>query len=162
MRRIFGTVAVVLVLVLASGGVARAACGIGSHIWEGRNGAIPWLLASTTNFWTFKVISTTFGLAGCTDADNWFTNDTDARVRHFASNNFDRLAEEMAKGEGEHLAALAHLLGMYEQDRVHFQGFVQQNFSTLLSHDHIAADEMLTTLASLMAEDERLSAYVHG
>jgi len=154
MKTISRTLILALVLALAPAGVAQAACGIGSKLWEGSDGALPWLAASVTNMWTMKSISTTFEIGGCTEKDNLF--------KRFASANFDHLAVEMARGEGEHLDVFARLLQVREEDRAHFRAFTQQNVPTLFSHDDVTVDEMLSGLDRLMAEDERLSGYVRG
>ena len=155
-------ISVALVLLLVSPVSALAACGIGSKLWQGRSGVAAKVVASITNLFTFKGISTTFGLAGCTDADNIFTDSRDAKVRHFASQKFDRLAEDMARGQGEHLDALSHLLQIHEGDRQDFQAFAQRNFAALFAHDQVTVGEWLETLARLMAEDEKLRGYVPG
>ena len=143
-----------LALTLAPAGVAQAACGVGTTIWEGRSGTIPWLAALTTDIWTMKGISTTFEIFGCTEKDNL--------LKRYSSANFDHLAVEMARGEGEHLEVFAYLLQVPEEDRAHFRAFAQRNVPELFPHDHVTVDEMLSTLDRLMAEDERLSAYVRG
>ena len=154
MKTISRTFAMVLLLALVRVGVARAACGIGNKIWEGHEGALPWLAASTTNVWTMKAISTTFEIAGCKEEDNLF--------KRFASANFDHLAVEMARGEGEHLDVFAQLLQVREEDHAYFREFTQKHVPTLFSHDDVTVDEMLSMLDCLMAEDERLSDYVLG
>jgi hypothetical protein len=141
-----------LVLALAPAGAAQAACGIGTTIWQGRQGAVPWLAALTTDFWTFKGISTTFEIAGCTEKDNLLKRLTSAKVRHYAGNNFDRLAVDMARGEGEHLDAFAHLWQVDEEDRA--------EFTTL--HDNVTVAEFLSELVRLMVEHETLSRYVQS
>ena len=150
------------ILSLAAAGTAQAACGIGSNIWEGDDRTSAKILASLTNFWTAKGISTTFGLAGCTDEDNLLKRASSQKVRHFASGTLYHLAVEMARGEGENLDAFAQLLLVREEDRAHFRSFVQANFSALVSHDHISADELLDNLDRLMSQDAELSGYVTG
>jgi hypothetical protein len=147
---------------LAPTGIARAACGIGSTIWEGYDGTGPWLLALTTDIFTFKGISTTFEIAGCTEKNNIFKKVASAEVRHYASSNFDRLAEDMARGQGEHLEAFAHLSQIGEEDRAAFTALAQENFEVLIAHDNVTVAEFLTTLFDLMAEHKTLSRYVQS
>ncbi len=144
---------------LGSASASQAACGIGSNIWEGDDRTIAKVAASLTNFWTAKGISTTFGLAGCTEDDNLLKQASNERLRHFASRNLDHLAIEMARGEGENLDAFAHLLSVRPQDRAHFRSFVQRNLADLLTHDHVSSDELLANLNRLMAQDNELSDY---
>jgi hypothetical protein len=151
-----------LVLALASAGAAQAACGVGTTIWQGRTGTGPWLAALTTDFWTFKGISTTFEIAGCTAKDNLFKKVASAKVRHYASNNFDRLASDIARGGGEHLDAFAHLLQIGDEDRAELTTLAQDNFDVLFSHDNVSVAEFLAELVHLMAERETLSRYVQS
>jgi hypothetical protein len=156
------TFVLALAFALAPTSIARAACGIGSKIWEGSDGTVPWLLALTTDFWTFKGISTTFEILGCTEKDNIFKSAANEKVRDYASSNFDRLAEDMARGQGEHLEAFAHLLQIGEEDRAAFTALAQENFDVLIAHDNVTVAEFLTTLADLMAEHKSLSRYVQS
>lgn len=157
MRMISTTMIVAAALAVASVSPARAACGIGSQIWEGNDGWIPWLAASVTNFWTMKGISTTLEIVGCTEDDNLLK-----KAFGYAQDNMDGLAVDMSRGEGEHVEALAHLLEVGEEDRRYFGTFLQANLEALLSHDRVSAGELLATLGQLMAADETLSRYVEG
>jgi len=156
------TFVLALALALAPTGTARAGCGVGTTIWEGYSGPIPWLLALTTDFFTFKGISTTFEILGCTPKDNIFRGLASAEVRHYASSNFDRLAEDMARGQGEHLEAFAHLLQINQEDRAAFTALTQENLDVLIAHDNVTVAEFLTTLFDLMAEHKTLSRYVQS
>jgi hypothetical protein len=154
-------------VMLAHGRDASAkACGIGSQIWEGNPGLVARVLAFTTNFWTMKGISTTFEISGCTEKDNWLKKGADkvtqARIEHFASENLDHLALEMAVGRGEHLDALAHLIELRAEDEVAFRSLAQSHFEVLFPNDQTTSLEMLQTLARLMSESPVLAAYVES
>ena len=148
-------------LALVPSSTALAACGIGSTIWEGNNGTGAKLLAFTTNFWTLKGISTTFEIAGCGPENNLFRRaSTDAKIRHYASQNLDHLAADMARGRGEHVDVFAHLLELSVEHSVVFRSLAQDNFETLFPHDHVTSEEMLGTLRRLMLGTGVLSDYV--
>ena len=154
-------------VMLASGREASArACGIGSQIWEGNSGLAARALAFTTNFWTLKGISTILEISGCTESDNWFKKGVDkvsqARIEHFASENLDHLAQEMAAGRGEHLDVLGHLIEIRAEDEVAFRSLAQSHFEVLFPNDQTNSSEMLQTLARLMSENPVLSAYVES
>ena len=160
-----GTViAVVLggMLALLPASLAQATCGVGNRIWEGNSGTGAKLLASTTNFWTFKAISTTFGIAGCKKGEKLVLNAPDEKVLHFASRNLDRLARDMSRGRGEHLDALTTLMQVEETDRAAFQSLTKHNFAALFPSDDVTVGEFLVTLDRLVAEDETLSVYARG
>jgi len=149
------------VLALAPAGSAIAACGIGTKIW-GNEGLGRKIVAFTTNYLTFKAISTTFEMTGCTEDDNLFKKISSAKLRYYASQNLDHLATDFARGRGEHLDAIAHLIQIQVEDRDHFQTLAQNHFEYLFPHDHVTAGEMLEQLSQLMAADDALARYVEG
>ena len=161
MKGISSLIILALVLVLAPVGSAQATCGIGSQIWEGDTSLGATVLASLTNFWTFKAISTTFNIAGCKEGDTLFGG-FDAKVHHFAIANFDRLARDMARGSGEHLDAFATLMQVSHDDQPEFRSLAKENFALLFPHDRVTVGELLVTLDRLMAEDEKLSGHVES
>lgn len=151
-------IVVCVTAVTASGALAE--CGIGSKIWAGRSGTLPWLAALTTNIWTFKAVSTTFEIMGCGPSDNWLRKLASAEVRHYASTNFDRLAEDVARGDGETLDGFARLIGVESEARSEFNGFAQERFVDLFPHDEVTVDEFLAALARSMAADDRFVEYL--
>jgi hypothetical protein len=162
MKAPFLSVGVALVVTCATAGSALAACGIGTQLWEGNNSTGAKVLAFTTDVFTFKAISTTFEVAGCTARDNLFKKASLEKVRAYASNNFDRLASDMARGDGEHLDAFTYLLQLDKGDRAEFKTFCQENFAHLFPHDNVSVDEFLVELGRRMAENPRLSRYLEG
>jgi hypothetical protein len=149
-------------LALAPAGFAHAACGVGTTIWGENAGTGGKILAFTTNIWTFKVISTTSEISGCTEKDNIFKKASNAEIRYFASQNLDHLVADMARGHGEHLGVMAHLIQLRQGDHAEFRALAQDNFESLFPHDHVTADEMLSTLRRLMSENDALSDYVQS
>ena len=134
-------------------------CGVGTTIMEGESGLVSHLLASFTNGVTFQSISLTLGVMGC-DANDTIT--ADAGLRKFASGNIDRLSRDIAVGGGESLDVFANLLGVTLQDRPAFARTVQANFGVLFPSGETTVGEMLNSLDSVMASDERLARYVRG
>lgn len=149
-------------LALAPANASFAACGFGTAIWEGSDGTGAKILAFTTNFWTFKGISTTFEISGCGEADKLFKKISSAELRYYASQNLDHLAVDISRGQGEHLDAIAHLIQIRSEDRDDFQALAQNNFEILFPHDHVTAGEMLEQLRQLMAANDALESYVEG
>jgi hypothetical protein len=147
-------------------GIAFAAdpdvgCGVGTQVMEGQKGRPAKLMASFTNGLTFQSISITFGLLNCNNVDGAVqANAADLKLQHYASQNFDRLAEEIAAGEGERLDVVAHLRGVRVEDQAAFRSFAQQNFERLFPHDQVTVGEMLSSLKTLMAEDDVFSVYI--
>jgi hypothetical protein len=138
-----------------------AACGFGTKIW-GNNSLSAKILAFTTNVWTFKGISTTSEISGCGEEDNIFKKIASAELRYYASQNLDHLAADFARGRGEHLDAVAHLIEIRAEDRENFQALAQNHFESLFPHDDVTAGEMLEQLSRLMSENDALASYVEG
>jgi hypothetical protein len=149
-------------LALAPASASLAACGVGTTLWEGNDGFGAKVLAFTTNFWTMKSISTTSEISGCGEEDNLFKKISSAELRYYASQNLDHLAVDFARGQGEYLDAVAHLIQIRPEDREGFQALAQNNFESLFPHDHVTAGEMLEQLSQLMTENDALASYVEG
>ncbi|MBW2723481.1 MAG: DUF3015 family protein [Deltaproteobacteria bacterium] len=151
---------VVMMLATAPAGLALAdddiGCGVGTMIMEGQEGIPFKILGSWTNGVTFQSISITFGLLNCSGEGTITADASDSRVQHFASQNFDRLSVDMAKGGGEHLDVLATLLDVRDEQRADFAVLTQTHFEELFPSDDVTVGEMLSSLDQLMSESEIL------
>jgi hypothetical protein len=156
------TIVLAAVGVLASGGVALAGdpdvgCGWGTMAFRGQTGVAPRVLAATTNSFlgnqTFGISSGTLGCkrSGAIQAD--------ARLNMYAGSNIDRLASDMAQGQGESLDTLATLLGVSDADKPALFSLTKQHFGTLFPSEQVTAGELLGTLSDLMATDQQLAKY---
>lgn len=151
-----------LALALTLAGTASAdkyiGCGYGSQIFEGKDTLMFQVLGATINGCSGNQ---TFGLSsntlGC-KSNQVIT--ADHRVNMFAGANLDRLAREMASGEGEALESLAVLLKIEQSDRAAFYRLTQQNFGTIFPTDEVTAGEMLENLGTAMVQDAVLARYV--
>jgi hypothetical protein len=147
--------------ILGAGSAALAdndvGCGVGTMVMEGESGVGYKLLASCTNHITFQSVSVTFGLINC-DGQGTVT----AQLNHFTGSNFDRLAADMATGEGETLAAFSVLLEVAPADRESFNAFTQAHFAELFPEDTTRAGEMLDTLDRLLHQDTQLQVYARS
>lgn len=133
-------------------------CGLGSMVWQGKQGVVPQVLAVTTNG-TFG--NQTFGISsgtlGCTQDG---VVGEGMKVSMYTGSNMDRLAQDMAVGQGESLSVLAELLGVAEQDKSAFFELAKLNFSEIFSSEQVTAEDVLNTLQAAMANDAVLSRYV--
>lgn len=129
-------------------------CGVGTMIMEGKQGLLPHLAASCTNGMTFQSISITFGFLGC-DATGKVT--ADAELRKFAAANIDRIARDVARGEGEALEVVAHLLQVGETTRPAFYAYTQAHFETLFPDEGTTSNEMLDSLYRLLGSEPAAS-----
>lgn len=163
MKRITRSLALVSLLLLMPTGAALAGdtdigCGPGTQLWEGNTGVLPKVFGATTNgCFGFQTFGITFGTLGCNQGG---TVTADARLRSFASENLDRLARDMARGDGETLDTFAHLMGVTEADRPAFNAFAKQHFAEIFSGDSVTEGDVIGSLTELMSHDATLAAYV--
>ncbi len=95
------------------------------------------------------------------EASTKFTSSTSPRdeektsdaqnIKLFAKVNIDRLREDIALGSGEHLTALAHLLGIKENHRAEFFAVTKRNYPTLFVSEPTSSDDMLARLNTELA-----------
>ncbi len=158
--------ALALAVTVAAGlpGVARAdnniGCGWGTMIWEGKD-TLPYQVLGATTNGTFG--NNTFGMSSNT---NGCQGNQVIKVEHrlnmFAGANLDRLARDMAVGEGEALTTLADLMGIEEPDRASFYRLTQARFGKIFSSDDVTSGEMLANLDAAMAGDAKLARYAQS
>jgi hypothetical protein len=132
-------------------------CGIGTQLWEGNRGLMPKVLGATTNGLASQTVGITFGTIGCNSGG---TVTADARLHLFAGANLDRLARDMANGQGETLDAFAQLMKVEPSDRHAFNEFTRVHFPEIFAGEgEVTAATMLTSLRGLLAQDARLAGY---
>jgi hypothetical protein len=156
--RVWVTVFLVILLGVAQTGLAAAlgnpdngpGCGLGKLAWSdygGQKQIAPQVFMATTNG-TFG--SQTFGISsgtsGCTNDGVIMKN----KHINLASGAFDSLQQEMAKGGGEHLAALATLLGVPDEEQPVFFSLVQEKFALIVESEDITPIAMLQAMQDVM------------
>ncbi|OEY65605.1 DUF3015 domain-containing protein [Marinobacter sp. X15-166B] len=134
---------------------AQPGCGVGAMIWKGQSGAAPHILAATTNA-TFgnQTFGMTTGTLGCN------TNESVQSLALYMDNNFDKIARDMSRGNGENLDTMAVLLGVEQADREAFRSLLQNNFATIVPSADTTSGEAVDSIVALMLQDEVLSKYV--
>jgi hypothetical protein len=127
-------------------------CGLGKLAWsdyQNQKNIAPQVMMATTNG-TFG--SQTFGISSGTSG---CTNDGTIMGQHkasvFAAANYDSLSQEMAQGGGEHLASLAELMGIPQEQRAEFFTLAQVQYPSLIQSGDRTPDGMIKTLHSAMA-----------
>jgi hypothetical protein len=108
-------------------------CGLGKLAWSDyshQKNIGPQVLMATTNG-TFG--SGTFGISSGTSG---CTNDgkvmAEQKTTMFAQLNFESLSQEMAQGQGEHLASLATLMGVPAEHQAAFFAMTQERYTSLV------------------------------
>jgi Protein of unknown function (DUF3015) len=126
-------------------------CGLGKVLWGGhqnQKSIAPQVFQSTTNgtsgSQTFGISS---GTSGCT---NDGTLMAEHKVNVFAAANYDNLTQEMARGGGAHLASLAELMGVPEDNRPEFFALAQSRYANLVALGNTTPAALVETLQSEM------------
>lgn len=122
-------------------------CGLGSMAWRGQSGAIPQILAVTTNgIFGNQTFGITFGTSGC-DTNGRITGGTQKMVLSFLENNMEQFAIDVAAGEGETLTTLAGIMNMDEKvvaDRAY------QNFAYLFDDENVDVVDVTLKFCEIM------------
>lgn len=149
----------VAVLFGMQGGLAMAAnpdtgpgCGLGKLAWADyshQKNIAPQVLMATTNG-TFG--SGTFGISSGTSG---CTNDGKVMAEHktslFAELNFENLSQEMAQGQGEHLASLATLMNVPADQQAAFFAMTQERYTSLVKAGEASPVAMVKAINDAIA-----------
>ena len=133
-------------------------CGIGSEIMKGKSGKGANVVAAILN--NILVPNTFFmttgdGMLGC---DPTKTVEREQAKKVFVATNLDRLSSDAAKGHGDHLTALAYLIGVEEHDVPAFEALTQSRYNELFASND-SAEEVLASLDRALSHDNHLSRY---
>lgn len=133
-------------------------CGLGYLLFQGQRGILPQILAATTNG-TFgnQTFGMTTGTSGCSP-DGIVSREHEAAV--YAEATIENLSQEMAQGQGEHLASLATLMGVPGELQPVFFQLTQEHYATLFPTAQNDSTAMLATLKTLLAADPVLASVV--
>ncbi len=137
-------------------------CGLGKLAWSdygGQKQIAPQVFMATTNG-TFG--SQTFGISsgtsGCTNDGVIMKN----KHINLASGAFDSLKQEMAQGQGEHLASLATLLGVPIEEQPVFFSLVQEKYTSLVQSEETTPMVMLQAIQEAMSGHPVLAKAAHS
>ena len=150
---------VACVLVFGSVGFAAdSGCGLGSLIFK-ENTKVPQLLSVTTNG---SFGSQTFGISSGTSncSASGFAK-ADKEQLYFVHANYGSLTEEMAKGQGETLRTLAHLLGCSEESTAAFSQLTQKNFNQIVQPKETPTDLLIHVREHVKSDAQLAGACKH-
>lgn len=127
-------------------------CGLGKLAWsdyKNQKNIGPQVLMATTNG-TFG--STTFGIStgtsGCTNDGKVMA---EQKTTMFAQLNFENLSQEMAQGQGEHLASLATLMGVPAEHQASFFAMTQERYTSLVKTGEASPVAMVKAINDAIA-----------
>jgi hypothetical protein len=139
-------------LALAANPDTGPGCGLGKLAWgdyKGQKEIAPQVLMATTNG-TFG--SQTFGISSGTSG---CSNDGKIMGEHkttmFAQLNFESLSQEMAQGQGEHLASLATLMGVPAEHQATFFAMTQERYTSLVKTGEASPVAMVKAINDAIA-----------
>ncbi|KPV39200.1 hypothetical protein AN478_13070 [Thiohalorhabdus denitrificans] len=132
-------------------------CGVGTMLFDGKQGIAPQVLAVTTNgILGNQTFGITSGTLGC-EQDGVVRSKEE--IAKFIDDNMEALAGDMASGGGEALASLADLMGVAEEDRPAFYRSAKEHFARIYADEEVVAGEVMENLNEVLAESPRLSGY---
>ncbi|MBQ0721506.1 MAG: DUF3015 domain-containing protein [Gammaproteobacteria bacterium] len=130
-------------------------CGWGNMLFKSNSGLGPHLGASLTNGTSGNA---TFGMSSGTNGCSPNGTLTYGGISLLAQ-VMDEFSEDVARGEGDALDAIALTLGIDVQDRATFAQLTHDNFSTLFPNENVTAQEVMASIQQVMKNDARLSKY---
>lgn len=132
-------------------------CGWGNMLFDGSSGLPAHVMASLTNGTTGNAtFGMTSGTNGC-DANGTLSYGGQKWMGLAAV--MDEFSEDVARGEGEALNAVAVMIGVAPEDRQHFAEVTHQNFSTIFTSESVTAEDVARNLDEVMKADARLNRY---
>ena len=133
-------------------------CGWGNMLFTGQSGILYHVLASYTNGTTGNgTFGMTSGTNGCS-ADGTLSYGGASMID--LSSLMDEFSEDVARGDGEVISALAISMGVETEDRAAFKAELHENFDTLFPTADVTAEEVIHSVVTVMASDEKLAKYV--
>ena len=134
-------------------------CGLGKVAWADYLHQKDWgpqVLMSTTNntILPWQGFGITTGTLGCTNSGKFWS---DYKTTMFAEINFENLSQEMAQGQGEHLASLATVMGVPAEHQAEFFALTQEKYTTLIQSGEAAPAAMIKALNAAMASNPVLA-----
>ena len=132
-------------------------CGWGNMLFAGQSGLPSHVLASTTNGSTGNnTFGMTFGTNGCSTSG---TLTYGGKEMIDVSMIMDEFSEDVARGNGEALTAVAVSLGVTEADRALFKQTLHNNFNTLFPSENATTEHVVSSMFTLMKSNETLVKY---
>lgn len=132
-------------------------CGWGNMLFEGNSGIVFHFLASTTNGTTGNnTFGMTSGTNGCS-TDGTLTYGGKALID--VSALMDEFSEDVARGDGEVISALAVSMGVEAQDRPQFKAALHNNFEAIFPSADVTAEDVVASVMDVLRQDKTLAKY---
>lgn len=126
-----------------------AGCGLGSMVMGNKDGQI---FAATTNGTGMQTIGITFGTSNCIGSPTSAKAD---RMDKYIVANKVRLADDIARGEGETIQGLAQLMNCTGANQLGSK--LQSKFSTIFESHDMAANQITDRIITVVGQDGELA-----
>ena len=126
-------------------------CGLGKLVWSEyahQKNIAPQAMMATTNVTGMNTIAISSGTSGCTNDGKVMV---EQKTTLFAELNFENLSQEMAQGQGEHLASLATLMGVPAEHQAEFFAMTQERYTSLVKTGEASPVAMVKAINSAIA-----------
>src|SRR5262249_11519411 len=126
-------------------------CGLGKKLWEGWKGQkqiAPQMFMASTNVTGSYSFAISSGTSGCSNDGRIWNSE---RASLFIGINYASLTQDMARGQGEHLTALATLLGVPTDRQQMFYTLVQERYRELIGLGEVSPSALIKALDEAMA-----------
>jgi hypothetical protein len=126
-------------------------CGLGKILWadfKGQKEIAPQVMMVTTNGIGSNTFAISSGTSGCTN-DGKIMSEYKTTV--FVSLNFENLSQEMAQGQGEHLASLASLMDVPVENQAAFFAMTQERYTSLVKTGEASPVAMVQAINDAIA-----------
>ncbi len=131
-------------------------CGWGNMLMDGQSGLGAHVMASLTNGTSGNAtFGMTTGTNGCS-ANGKLTYGGKSMVGAV----MDEFSEDVARGDGEALTAVAVAMGVEESDRALFKQVMHDNFASLFPTADVTAEQVSERVVELMRANDQLARYV--
>src|SRR2546428_13694211 len=127
-------------------------CGLGKLAWadfhhQKNIGPQVWM-ATTNGTFGSQTFGISTGTSGCTNDGKVMA---EQKTTMFAQLNFENLSQEMAQGQGEHLASLATLMGVPAEHQAAFFALTQERYTSLVKTGEASPVAMVKAINDAIA-----------
>jgi len=133
-------------------------CGLGKLAWQNypnqKTIGVQTMEATTNGLMGNQTFGISSGTSGCTNDGKFWAQE---KVNVFAALNFENLAQDMAQGQGEHLASLATLMGVPASQQPAFFAMTQEKYASLMSAGETSPVALVKALNDAVATHPMLA-----
>jgi hypothetical protein len=124
-----------------------AGCGLGSMLFGNEQSEVQIFAATTNGTSANQLFGITSGTLNCEKQPKSFAN---RRANEFVAANMDRLAKDIAAGNGEALDTLAELIGITAEQRSVIYAKLQSNFSDIFTSEQVVAADVIDSIVTIV------------